>query len=165
MPAFRCSICTINYPPDVGFRVCPNCDEQITYFTNIKPDDEWRKLLEMKRAGVNLPERIDAPTDAATVVYNSETDSVMVSHADLIRLGYEPQTFDVVKLNGKYYEVWEPTGDHNLWVINALDIYDLLTQVDEFTGEPFEGDSSDDIRQVEMEDGTRFYWDGRGTAS
>lgn len=167
MPAYRCSNCTINYPADVAFRVCPFCDRHIDYFTNLGHDPEWRKLLEMKRAGIALPGRVPVPaqdvpegdtepTDAALVTWDNRLKLSSVLDRDLRALGLQPEPFDIVKLNGKYYELLDFRDP--IWRMSSVEVYEWLTELDAWSGDPYDGPSSDDIRQIDMEDGTRLYW-------
>lgn len=164
MPAYRCSICNINFPPHVPFRVCPSCDEGIDYYTNVIPDTHWQKRLDEARAGIkhDVPTRPEPDTDAATVVYDATSDMMKVHHNELVNLHLEDaQSFDIVKLNGKYYELLERDRHSDFWNVQRIDMYALLEDLDAALGAPYEGPSSDDIKQIEFEDGSKIYWDPR----
>jgi hypothetical protein len=139
----------------------------LTYYTNLPHNRDWRS-----RAGKPLtsdtkdePEKeevapwgIHPAEDSCPVIYDNNHDVVYVQDKDLRTLGYLPEAGDIVKLNGKYYELLGINLRGKMWWIEPFyftteseEIFALPTQV---------GPSSDDIVVLDHE-GKTIYWDSR----
>lgn len=46
MPAYRCSLCGINYPTVGQFSSCPVCEEKTSWFSDLNPHADWKERTE-----------------------------------------------------------------------------------------------------------------------
>lgn len=119
MAARHCFACKRNFPLSI-LGTCPACGErELTYFTSYKPDEDWEVAAGRKEE--SFPDSPHPAEDAATIVYRNDMDAVMVHRRDLANLGYVPEHWDVVKLNGKYYELCDFDKFSGFWTIQRLD--------------------------------------------
>jgi hypothetical protein len=118
MAARHCFNCKRNFPLSI-VGTCPACGErQLTYFTSYRPDADWE--VAAGRKAEEIPQTAHAAEDNATLVYRNDIDAVMVHRRDLAALGYIPEHWDVVKLNGKYYELCDFDPHSGFWTIERL---------------------------------------------
>jgi hypothetical protein len=96
--------------------------------------------------------------DSCPVIYDNNHDIVYVQDKDLRALSYNPEAGDIVKLNGKYYELLGINLRGKMWWVEPFyftkeseEIFALPTQL---------GPSSDDIIALDHE-GKTIFWDGR----
>lgn len=160
MPTYRCEACDVNYPPSEKVRLdykCRKCGEKIEYFTNKTWDEDWRErtaLPEAEASGSPHPAE-----DHALVIYRNDSDTIHVFDKDLVNLGYFPADGDVVKLNGKFYELLGYSRVGKIWWIEPFDFHAMSNEINEL---PLHegGFSSDDIVALDH-DGKTVWWDPR----
>lgn len=109
MSARRCSDCGISYPSVYAYTRCKVC-EQITDYVGDDPDPDWEDTVALEKAFRERERRAQTGDmtipNVTTVIASVETGQEFVTHRALLFGGYRHlETFDVVKLNGKYYEL------------------------------------------------------------
>lgn len=126
MAARYCFKCQHKFPLEVT-GICPVCkdeDVKLAYFHYYEPDTTWRSDAGLESAPEPLPLSAHPEVDNATVIYRSDLDALIVSRKDLARLGYIPEWWDIVKLNGKYYELMEYEKETGFWTIRQFNSTD-----------------------------------------
>lgn len=162
MAARRCVDCDLNVPLNI-VGVCPVCESKLIYFANKNPDRDWEERYYGKKESADKakPPKDWGPhpeDDSATLVWRDDMDCVLVHNDELVRLGYRSlEPFDVVKLNGKYYELCDFDRKSRFWTVANLDFYAWATQAILPLPE-YEGPSSDDIVAMTGPDGTQVYF-------
>ncbi len=167
MASYRCIACDINFPPAQKSALggqCSKCGAVLTYYTNLDSHQDWRKRVAGEAVALSEPEvEVERwgphpAEDSCPTIFNNNTDTIHVQDKDLRALGYLPWSGDIVKLNGKYYELLGFSLRGSLWWIEPFyftqesqDIFALPTQL---------GPSSDDIVTLDHE-GKTIYWDSR----
>ncbi len=167
MPAYRCISCDINFPPaqkePLGGQ-CARCGAVLTYYTNLASHRDWRRRSALAETTKEEPQEEVAPwgihpaEDSCPVIYDNNHDVVYVQDKDLRSLGYLPEAGDVVKLNGKYYELLGINLRGKMWWVEP---FYFTKESEEIFALPTEtGPSSDDIVVLDHE-GKTIYWDSR----
>lgn len=58
MSARRCSNCGIDYPPEAWYSKCKACGGDTSWFSNMKPDPNWKDAVELALAPpVEFPDK------------------------------------------------------------------------------------------------------------
>lgn len=166
MPARRCVDCDLNVPLNI-VGICPICDGRLLYYAGRNPDDNWEERYygegstPEEQIPSGKPPRGWGPhpeNDSATLIYRDDMDSVWIHNDELVRLGYRNlEPFDVVKLNGKHYELTYLDRKTRFWEVERLDFYQWATEAILDLPE-YEGPSSDDIVAMIGEDGKQIYF-------
>lgn len=160
MPARRCVDCDLNVPLNIVGQ-CPICDSRLLYYAGREPDADWEERyfgqLDKEEKAAKRPS-IHPAEDSVTLIYRDDMDSVWVHNDELVRLGYRSlEPFDVVKLNGRYYELTYLDRKTRFWEVEHLDFYKWATEA--VDGLPdYEGPSSDDIVWMTGADGRTIYF-------
>lgn len=168
MPSYRCISCDINYPPAQKANLqgqCLKCGAVVTYYTNLTSHRDWRKRASMPNAtgGIATEEEPEVERwgphpaeDGCPVIYNNNTDTIHVQDKDLRAIGYLPDSGDIVKLNGKYYELLGFSLRGKMWWLEPF--YFEQTSGEIAMAPVHKGPSSDDIVVLDHE-GKTIYWD------
>lgn len=161
MPSYQCDVCNIHYPPiqrdNLGGK-CLKCGGPVEYFTNKASDKDWQERVNGKEPETPLPWGPHPDEDSCTVVYRNDTDTIHVLDKDLRGLGYTPESGDVVKLNGKYYELLGYSTAGSMWWLERFNFEKSKRQIRKLP--VFKELSSDDIVALDHDNGT-IYWDPR----
>lgn len=117
----------------------------MVYYTNATPSEGWQDKVEPKASPSG-----DART-SAKLLYRPESDTLWVTHEELTRLGIEPHDFDVVHLNGRFYELSGRNRTENLWWLEPINIEHEVGLLDEL---PIKDQHEDPIYDLifELED-------------
>lgn len=119
MPALRCSMCGLQLPVHVQEENCPVCDEPLGYFNEEEPTEGWQYII-----GDHLRKRV-APEDRYIPIIELEPPSPawkFVSHEDLLEAGHKNLCdFDVVPINGLFYELQAYLDAPDVWWIEEID--------------------------------------------
>lgn len=130
MAAKRCSTCGIDYPTYES--ICRVCDDELSYFSNVDPDPNWRQLSddakkEAEGGDYSLRTPIPVPNCLRCDVVEYE-ERLWIAHQHLLREGYaliEP--FQVVQVKGRFYELQGHVGKHaknmpgGAWWVEEID--------------------------------------------
>ena len=165
MPARRCLDCDLNIPLEVQETICPICSGRLNYYAAKEPDENWKERVagvqeETAAAKADPPKRwgVHPEDDSATLVYRDDMDAVLVHNDELVRLGYRSyEPWDVVRLNGKYYELCDLDRRSRFWTIEPLDFYQWATEAILPIPE-YDGPSSDDIVAMYGPEGKQIYF-------
>jgi hypothetical protein len=163
VPSYRCISCDINFPPAQKANLqgqCAKCGAVLTYYTNLASHRDWRRR---SAGGVDIApseEEVEQwgphpADDGCPVIYNNNTDTIHVQDKDLRAIGYLPESGDIVKLNGKYYELLGFSLRGKMWWLEPF--YFEQTSGEISLAPLHVGPSSDDIVALDH-DGKTIYW-------
>lgn len=171
--AFKCGTCKLTVPRNVvnplpAYRKCPRCGNRVTFYANLDPDPNWAILAKEGWDGeepeddeeteeTEEPQQIGMLVDGAAQVeiINGEP---FVSAKAIHALGnILPQAGDIVRLNGKYYELAGQTRNLDKWWLQPFDFDEWANQA--VRGLPeYRGPSSDDIIALDPVNGFQVYY-------
>jgi len=115
----RCARCDLNLPK--SYTNCPVCHTE-TFEHDQTWDQGWTKEAERLKKRRFQEATGLIPNAMATVV---EKDGLLFVAEDYLhRAGYNPQDLDVVKINGKFYELVGRVGDDEItgWWLEPVDV-------------------------------------------
>lgn len=121
MSAWKCNRCEINLPDRFGRRPCPGCGGDLAHYTHALASRRWENWY-WQRTGRDQrdQERVGPfpPNTKATVMHGNE-GWLWVENNELEEIGYTPDDFLVVMLNGQLYELQGRNG-HGWWWIEEV---------------------------------------------
>lgn len=136
-----CTVCGVNYPPTSGFMSCRICGE-LTRFSAMLAQSNWEQVVQANKALDEAEEeagrsraKTKEPKKRSPFIPNATGAKItevkgqlFVGHKSLIDAGYaEVRNFDVVLINGKYYELQGHVGKRSteipggVWWIEEID--------------------------------------------
>lgn len=113
---------------------CDVCQERVTWYGGIDSDEDY---LDRVKELLNPPEiefEGAHPKNAEVEVHVMEGKIdgkdlppwLFITHADLTRVGYKYlEDFDVVRVNGDYYELQGYLENVGTWWVEPIDVTDL----------------------------------------
>ena len=138
-------------------RACPRCGNKVSYHTNAQPHPNWKELASEPWDGeTDADEESETyePADAGGILVDGEAQVEIINGQPFVAakaihaLGnIMPQAGDIVRLNGKYYELGglsmrRPT--FQMWWLEPFD-FDQWAQQSVRSLPEYDGPSSDDI--------------------
>lgn len=132
--AWRCPHCDVNYPKEVNVKLqakCPKCKNHLSYFTNLKPSDNWREAVpeELQKDEKNPNTIHPATSDGMVLIYRDDTDSIHVMDEHVRKLGYVPEVGLVIRVAGKHYELEGYDAKHKSWWVQRMEFEHDLEEI------------------------------------
>lgn len=128
MAAKRCGVCNINYPTDTKPDRCRVCGGDLLPRHAEEPDENWhdmvvRKLREPKIVWEGAHPQTDALISVLEVPISGEQTLTFIPHQELLDIGYlSLEDFDVVRVNGKFYELQGYNGPVEAWWVEEIQL-------------------------------------------
>ena len=121
----RCSQCGVNYPHDVPFEHCPRCDTIVDDWEDDEVTPDWEDNVFIQI--INEPETTDThPVNNIVHILTLDAPAPpwnFVAHEDLLNMGYRNlEDFDIVRLNGTYYELEGYLEGADCWWIESINV-------------------------------------------
>src|SRR5690242_5757509 len=96
----RCAPCDLNLP--LSYKTCPVCSSE-TFGNTQEWEQSWVREAERLKRQRRQQETGQIPNAVAVIV--DKDGYWFVAEQYLLDAGYDPQEFDVVKINGTYFEL------------------------------------------------------------
>lgn len=130
----RCSQCGVNYPFDVPFEHCPRCDTVVDDWEDDEITPDWEDNVFIKI--INEPETTDGhPTNNIVHILTLDPPAPpwnFVANEDLLTIGYvDLEDFDIVRLNGTYYELQAYLKGADCWWVESINVGDEIKRMEE----------------------------------